>query len=203
MHPTLVDIGLNLAHDSFDHDRDHVVSNAAAVGVRHMVITGSTLDSTRAAIELARAAPDRFRATAGIHPHHAHEFHEADLPALRELLQAPEVGAAGECGLDYFRNFSPHEDQERAFRQQLELAAELRKPVFLHQRDAHGAFVAILREFRARLPAGSPIASRATSANCATTSPSTFRSASPAGSATNAVVTTSATSCGSSRPTGS
>jgi TatD DNase family protein len=154
MHPTLVDIGLNLAHDSFDHDRDLVVSNAAAAGVRHMVITGSTLDSTRAAIELARAAPDRFRATAGIHPHHAHEFHEADLPALRELLQAPEVGAAGECGLDYFRNFSPHEDQERAFRQQLELAAELRKPVFLHQRDAHGAFVAILREYRARLPAG-------------------------------------------------
>jgi len=154
MHPTLVDIGLNLAHDSFDHDRDHVVSNAAAVGVRHMVITGSTLDSTRAAIELARAAPDRFRATAGIHPHHAHEFHEADLPALRELLQAPEVGAAGECGLDFFRNFSPRADQERAFRQQLELAAELRKPVFLHQRDAHDAFIAILREYRARLPAG-------------------------------------------------
>jgi TatD DNase family protein len=154
MHPTLVDIGLNLAHDSFDHDRDHVVSNAAAAGVRHMVITGSTLDSTRAAIELARAAPDRFRATAGIHPHHAHEFHEADLPALRELLQAPEVGAAGECGLDYFRNFSPHADQERAFRQQLELAAELGKPVFLHQRDAHDAFMAILREYRPRLPAG-------------------------------------------------
>ena len=154
MHPTLVDIGLNLAHDSFDHDRDHVVSNAAAAGVRHMVITGSTLDSTRAAIELARAAPDRFRATAGVHPHHAHEFHEADLPALRELLRAPEVGAAGECGLDYFRNFSPHEDQERAFRQQLELAAEVGKPVFLHQRDAHGAFMGILREYRTRLPAG-------------------------------------------------
>ena len=154
MHPTLVDIGLNLAHDSFDHDRDHVVAAAAAVGVRHMVITGSTLDSTRAAIELARAAPDRFRATAGIHPHHAHEFHAADLPVLRELLQAPEVGAAGECGLDYFRNFSPHADQERAFRQQLELAAEVGKPVFLHQRDAHDAFMAILREYRPRLPAG-------------------------------------------------
>lgn len=154
MHPTLVDIGLNLAHDSFDHDRDHVVAAAAAAGVRHMVITGSTLDGSRAAIELARAAPDRFRATAGIHPHHAHEFHAEDLPALRELLRAPEVGAAGECGLDYFRNFSPHPDQERAFRQQLELAAELGKPVFLHQRDAHDAFMAILREYRPRLPAG-------------------------------------------------
>jgi TatD DNase family protein len=154
MNPTLVDIGLNLAHDSFDHDRDHVVASAVAAGVRHMVITGSTLESTRAAIELARGAPDRFRATAGVHPHHAREFHAGDVATLRALLLEPEVGAAGECGLDYFRNFSPHGDQERVFRQQLVLAAELGKPVFLHQRDAHDAFMAILREFRDRLPAG-------------------------------------------------
>ena len=154
MHPTLVDIGLNLAHDSFDHDRDHVVESAVAAGVRHMVITGSTLESSRAAIRLARTAPERFRATAGVHPHHAHEFHGQDVPALRALMLEPEVGAAGECGLDYFRNFSPHTDQERAFRLQLELAVELGKPVFLHQRDAHDAFMAILREYRPRLPAG-------------------------------------------------
>jgi len=154
MHPTLVDIGLNLAHDSFDHDRDRVVEAAMAAGVRHMVITGSTLASSRTAIELARTNRQRYRATAGIHPHHAHEFHAEDLPALRMLLLEPEVGAAGECGLDYFRNFSPHEDQERVFRQQLELAAELGKPVFLHQRDAHDAFVAILREVRPRLRSG-------------------------------------------------
>lgn len=154
MHPTLVDIGLNLAHDSFDHDRDHVVEAAVAVGVRHMVLTGSTLDSTRAAIALVRTAPERFRATAGVHPHHAHEFHDADLPALRALLHEPEVAAAGECGLDYFRNFSPHADQERVFHQQLALAAESRKPVFLHQRDAHDAFVEILAEHRPRLAGG-------------------------------------------------
>ena len=154
MHPTLVDIGLNLAHDSFDHDRDAVVAAATAVGVDHMVITGSTLESTRAAITLARGAPQRFRATAGIHPHHAREFHERDVPALRALMLEPEVGAAGECGLDYFRNFSPHDDQERVFRLQLELAAEVGKPVFLHQRDAHDAFMSILREYRPRLAAG-------------------------------------------------
>jgi TatD DNase family protein len=154
MLPTLVDIGLNLAHDSFDHDRDHVVAAALAAGVRHMVITGSTLGSSRAAIDLARTAPERYRATAGIHPHHAHEFHAEDIPALRTLLQEPEVGAAGECGLDFFRNFSPHADQERSFRLQLELAVELGKPVFLHQRDAHDAFMAILRDYRPRLVAG-------------------------------------------------
>jgi TatD DNase family protein len=154
MNPTLADIGLNLAHDSFDHDRDHVIATARAAGVRYMVITGSTLATTRAAIELARSAPEAFRATAGIHPHHAREFHDSDVPALRSLLLEPEVGAAGECGLDYFRNFSPHEDQERVFRVQLELAAETGKPVFLHQRDGHDAFMAILREYRPRLKAG-------------------------------------------------
>jgi TatD DNase family protein len=151
---TLVDIGLNLAHDSFDHDREEVIATAAAAGVRHMVITGSSLDSTRAAIDLVRADPRRFRATAGIHPHHAKDFADADLPVLAELMRAPEVGAAGECGLDYFRNFSPHEDQERDFRLQLELAATIGKSVFLHQRDAHEAFICILDEYLPRLPAG-------------------------------------------------
>jgi TatD DNase family protein len=151
--PPLVDIGLNLAHDSFDHDRDQVVAAARGAGVHHMVITGSTLESSRAAIELARSAPGTFRATAGIHPHHAREFHDADVPALRSLMLEPEVGAAGECGLDYFRNFSAHEDQERVFRLQLELAAETGRPAFLHQRDGHDAFMAILREYRARLTA--------------------------------------------------
>ena len=154
MAPPLVDIGLNLAHDSFDHDRDHVVDAAVMAGVNHMVITGSTLASTRAAIELVRGAPQMFRATAGIHPHHAREFHAQDVPDLRALLLAAEVGAAGECGLDYFRNFSPHEDQERVFRAQLELAVEVGKPVFLHQRDAHDAFLAILRDYWPRLKGG-------------------------------------------------
>ena len=150
----LVDIGLNLAHDSFDHDRDAVVAAAVAVGVGHMVITGSTLESTRAAIAIVRSDPGRFRATAGIHPHHAREFHAPDVPELRRLMGASEVGAAGECGLDYFRNFSPHEDQERVFRVQLELAVESGLPVFLHQRDAHDAFVAILRDYLPRIRGG-------------------------------------------------
>jgi TatD DNase family protein len=152
--PDLVDIGLNLGHDSFDHDRDRVVAAARQAGVRHMVITGSSLASTEAAIALVRTDPRTFRATAGVHPHHARDLQFEHLPTLRELLAAPEVGAAGECGLDYFRNFSSHEDQERAFRWQLELAVETHKPVFLHQRDGHDAFVAILRDYLPQLAGG-------------------------------------------------
>lgn len=150
----LADIGLNLAHDSFDGDRERVMADAWDAGVRFAVITGSTLASSRAAVDLVRARPQFLRATAGVHPHHAREFHENDAPALADLAALPEVGAVGECGLDYFRNFSPHADQERAFRVQLELAAQCGKPVFLHQRDAHPAFMQILREFRARLSGG-------------------------------------------------
>jgi len=150
----LVDIGLNLTHDSFDHDRRRVIEQALDAGVLHMVLTGSTLASTRAAIALAREAPRTFRATAGVHPHHARELTARELEELRALTQAPEVGAVGECGLDYFRNFSPHADQERAFRSQLALAVEVGKPVFLHQRDAHDAFLAILRDYRPRLAGG-------------------------------------------------
>jgi TatD DNase family protein len=152
--PRLVDIGLNLAHDSFDRDRDHVVATARSAGVAHMVITGSSLESTAAAIALVRTDPLAFRCTAGVHPHHAGDLRAEDLPRLRELLAAPEVGAAGECGLDYFRNFAAHKDQERAFRWQLELAVDAGKPVFLHQRDGHDAFVAILRDYLPRLAGG-------------------------------------------------
>jgi len=152
--PTLVDIGLNLAHDSFDADRAEVIATAMTAGVRHMVITGSSLASTRQAIDLVRTDTRAFRATAGVHPHHASDLREDDLPRLRELLAAPEVGAAGECGLDYFRNYSSHEEQERAFRWQLELAVECGKPVFLHQRDGHDAFVGILKDYLPRLAGG-------------------------------------------------
>ena len=147
----LVDIGANLTHDSFDQDRDEVLARARAAGVRQMVLTGSTVPESHAAAALAAAHAGELYATAGIHPHHARELDAGSIPALRGIAAAPQVVAIGECGLDYYRNFSPHEDQERAFAAQLELACELGMPAFLHQRDAHERFVAILREHRPRL----------------------------------------------------
>ena len=145
----LVDIGVNLAHDSYDADRDVVIARAHAAGVVQMVVTGSSLASTARAIELARAHPGRLFATAGVHPHHASELGAASLAELAALAQRPEVVAIGECGLDYFRDFSPRAAQQQAFHRQLELAARIGKPVFLHQRDAHADFSAILREHAA------------------------------------------------------
>ncbi len=145
--PALVDIGINLAHDSYDDDRAQVIERAQASGVQYMLITGSDLASTRAAIELVRERPLALRATAGVHPHHASGLTDRQLPELEALMRLPQVCAAGECGLDYFRNFSPATDQARAFHWQLELAVRTGRPVFLHQRDAHADFVRILREY--------------------------------------------------------
>jgi TatD DNase family protein len=153
MPETLIDIGINLAHDSYDVDRSQVIERARTVGVTHMIVTGSSISSTRRAIDVVREFPEVLRATAGVHPHHASEFTPGQRAELEELLRAAEVCAAGECGLDYFRDFSPRRDQQRAFTEQLELAVQAHRPVFLHQRDAHPDFVAILREQLPRLPA--------------------------------------------------
>jgi TatD DNase family protein len=147
----LVDIGANLAHDSFDADRDAVLERARTAGVARIVVTGSSMESSRQALELARAHPGELYATAGLHPHHASEWSAGHAALFRELAGHGEVVALGECGLDYFRNYSPHADQQRAFTAQLALAADARKPVFLHQRDAHADFLPILREHRPQL----------------------------------------------------
>ena len=150
----LIDIGVNLTHDSFDADRADVVARARAAGIVQMIITGAEAASSAGAVALARQAPGELFATAGVHPHHAIEWNEALRAQIELLIRAPEVVAVGECGLDYFRNYSPHDAQRRAFAGQLELAAASGKPVFLHQRDAHADFVAILREHRPQLRAG-------------------------------------------------
>lgn len=148
-----IDIGANLTHESFALDRQAVIERARAVGVAQMMVTGADLASSGAAAQLARAHPRTLFATAGVHPHHASQLRQEDLPALRTLLSQPEVVAAGECGLDYHRNYSPREAQLRAFEWQLQLAAECGKPVFLHQREAHADFVAVLRNHRPALKA--------------------------------------------------
>jgi TatD DNase family protein len=148
---SLIDIGANLTHDSFDHDRDAVIRRALEAGVDRQIVTAATVEGARAAIRLAAAHPGVLYATAGVHPHHASGYSETAHAELRELLQEPSVVAVGECGLDYFRDYSPREAQRHAFRAQLELAVATGKPVFLHQRDAHADFLAMVAEFRPQL----------------------------------------------------
>ena len=140
----LIDIGANLTHDSFDGDRDAVMQRARDAGVLRMVVTGASDQGNLDAVALAEAHPGCLYATAGVHPHHAKDYSDASADRIRELADKGAVVAVGECGLDYFRNFSPREAQLAAFRSQLDIAVETGLPVFLHQRDAHDDFVDVL-----------------------------------------------------------
>ncbi len=144
MNYPIIDIGANLAHDSFDDDRDEILQRAHDAGVGRIVVTGSSDDSNVKAAELAAAHPGVLYATAGVHPHHASDYTDESDALIREMIKKDAVVAVGECGLDYFRNFSPREAQLDAFRRQLEIARESELPVFLHQRDAHDDFVEVL-----------------------------------------------------------
>jgi TatD DNase family protein len=147
-----IDIGANLAHDSFDEDRDAVLQRAAVAGVSKLIVTGSSDASNMAALELAAQHPNLLFSTAGVHPHHASDFTDNSEAIIRQCIMDPQCVAVGECGLDYFRNFSPREAQLDAFQAQLAIAAESQMPVFLHQRDAHDDFVDVLEPLLPKLP---------------------------------------------------
>lgn len=126
------DIGANLTSSQFDKDLDQVIARARQAGVHAIDVTGTTLENSRKAIELSQAYPNYLFATAGCHPHHAKHWNNGSAAELHTLLQHPNVLMAGEMGLDFDRNFSTPELQLNAFQEQLEVAADFDKPLFLH-----------------------------------------------------------------------
>jgi TatD DNase family protein len=141
---SLIDIGANIAHNSFDDDRSAMMQRATDAGVHRIIVTGSSDASNVEAAELAAGSPGVLFSTAGVHPHHASDYTDDSDALIRDLIQKDAVVAVGECGLDYFRNLSPREAQLEAFGRQLEIAKDSGLPVFLHQRDAHDDFVEML-----------------------------------------------------------
>ena len=146
----LVDIGANLTHPAFHADLPEVLSRARHAGVTAIVVTGTSVAESVNALKIST---ETIYSTAGVHPHHARECDATTIPALRVLAQNPRVVAIGECGLDFNRNYSPHPDQEKWFAAQVELACELRKPLFLHSRDASDKFVSVMKQFKNLPPA--------------------------------------------------
>ena len=146
-----IDIGANLTHASFRGDVARVIAAAQAVGVAHLIVTGTSLENSHAAQFLVAKYPGVLYSTVGVHPHDASHFSTASLEVMRRLAAGPGVVALGECGLDFNRDFSPRDLQRRCFEAQLQLASELRLPLFLHERDAHVEFLEILRPVRERL----------------------------------------------------
>lgn len=149
----LIDIGANLTHKSFQKDLEAVIERAQEVGVHQIVVTGTSETGSQRAQTLAVRFPGVLYATAGVHPHEANQWRPNSIYRIEELAALPQVVAIGETGLDFFRDFSPRHAQERAFEAQLELAVEMRLPVFLHERQAHKRFAEILSRYRDKLQA--------------------------------------------------
>lgn len=160
----MIDIGANLLDTAFDADRHEVLQRAAAAGVEVVVVTGTSVASSRAAADFAGshcapadaeppgAAMPRLFSTAGVHPHDADSVTSHWDAEVARTARRAEVVAIGETGLDYCRDFSPRAVQRRVFRRQIELAVDLGMPLFVHARDSDGDVRRILAEYRGRLP---------------------------------------------------
>ncbi|MEA2565620.1 MAG: TatD DNase family protein [Actinomycetota bacterium] len=122
-----------------------VIGRARAAGVERMVTIGTDLATSRAAAGIA-AAHEGVWAAVGVHPHDATTLTGEALDELEALASEPKVVAIGEIGLDYFRDLSPRDVQQEAFRRQLALARRLGVPVVIHMRDAHRDVFGILEE---------------------------------------------------------
>jgi TatD DNase family protein len=142
----LIDTHCHLDWNSFDADREAVIDRAVQAGVTRMITIGVDVPSSRRAIEIA-AAHETVYVAVGVHPNDCAEFDAAALADIRSLARHPKVVAIGEIGLDYYWHKVDHEVQARAFRAQLELAAELHKPVIIHSRDAAPDVMATLEVF--------------------------------------------------------
>jgi len=146
-----IDIGANLTNKSLMQNIDAVLARAQQVGVGQLVVTGTNIEESEAAIALCERFPNQLVCTTGVHPHHASEWLDDYDQILKRLASSQFVRAIGETGLDFNRDFSPRDKQIEVFHQQLSIACELNKPVFTHQRDAHDSFIQILGEYRDRL----------------------------------------------------
>jgi TatD DNase family protein len=145
---SLVDSHAHLDFEDFRGDVDGVVARATAAGVDRIVVVGlwRSPGSFGNALELARARPSVFSATAGIHPHECARVPEADWEESERLAADPAVVAVGETGLDYHYDLSPREVQRECFRRSLRIARAAGKPVVVHVREADADCAAILRE---------------------------------------------------------
>ena len=144
----MIDIGINFTDKAFDNDLEQSLEEALEAGVSAMVVTGTSQSSSEAALQLTSKYADWLYCTAGVHPHHAKDWNKSSYSFFHDLATQPKVVAIGETGLDFNRDFSPRPMQESAFEQHLELAAELRKPLFLHERDAFERQHSILKHHR-------------------------------------------------------
>lgn len=149
----MIDIGINLTNNRFDKDRDDVLLRAKSNGVNGLLVTGTNILESQKALKLCQKYANYLNCTVGVHPHDADNVQHDYIDLIEKLAESPFVKAIGECGLDFNRNFSTPENQIKVFSNQIELAAKLDLPLFLHQRDAFEQWYSLLLPYVDKIPA--------------------------------------------------
>ncbi|NLX77256.1 MAG: TatD family hydrolase [Clostridiaceae bacterium] len=140
----IVDSHAHYDDEQFDTDRDDVIRGIQQQGVIRVVNPASNLNSARKCIELSKKF-DILYCAVGIHPHDAKEFSDEAVNIIREMALNDKVVAVGETGLDYHYDFSPREMQKQNFAAHIRLARELKLPLIIHDREAHGDILDIIK----------------------------------------------------------
>ena len=143
----IADIACNFTSDRFDKDLDEVIDRAVDNNITKFGLICSRLSDLDKLLEIYNRYSKNMFFTLGVHPHHANEINAEYLEKLKEAVNANNPHAIGETGLDFFRNLSTYEEQIFAFEEQIKIAIDTNKPLFLHQRDSHEDFIKILRKY--------------------------------------------------------
>jgi TatD DNase family protein len=144
----IFDVHAHYDDEKFDEDRDQVIEELKQNGVIGVLNCGSSMEGTRDSVKLANKY-DMFYAAVGVHPEFADKFSESVLDELTQLAKNPKVKAIGEIGLDYYYPENPPRDmQKKVFIRQMELAEKLNLPVIIHDREAHGDTLDIIKKFK-------------------------------------------------------
>jgi len=144
-----IDSHAHLEMKEFNRDRPEVLARALQAGVSHIITVGTTLSDCMKALSIARQY-DNVYAAVGIHPHEVKTIDGQSYNTLKTLAKENKVVAYGEIGLDFFRNLSPRDVQIRRFGEQLDLADELDLPVVIHDREAHGETMNMLKTWKGK-----------------------------------------------------
>ncbi len=142
----LIDTHCHLFYTELKNDLSAVLNRAKTMGVTRLITIGTNIEDSRECFALSETY-DNIYGTAGVHPHDANDVSEDFCEQLADLMTGKHMVALGEMGLDYYRNLSSPETQRTIFRQQMQLAQALKKPVVFHNREADKDMIQILSEF--------------------------------------------------------
>ena len=143
----IADIACNFTSERFDKDLDEVIKRAIANKITKFGLICSRISDLNKLLKIYKQYSKSMFYTIGVHPHHANEINDGYLKKLKNVITTNNPHAIGETGLDFFRNLSTYEQQIYVFEEQIKIAIDTNKPLFLHQRDSHDDFIKILRKY--------------------------------------------------------